>query len=99
MKYALNIDSETNAILSATYEEFAWECCVIVDHLHEGDITDYDFINGEYVLNEERKAEREAAHERAEEETANAKTTEEIYAEALNLLGVETEEEVTENAE
>lgn len=94
MKYALNIDSETNAVLSATYEEFAWEGCVIVDHLPDGDITDYDYIDGAYVLNEERKA----AREKAEEEAANAKTTEEVYAEALNILGVQTEE-VTENAE
>ena len=91
MKYALNIDSETNAVLSATYEQFAWEGCVIVDHLPDGDITDYDFINGEYVLNEERKAAREKAQK-------DAKSTEEIYAEALNLLGVETEE-VTDDAE
>ena len=94
MKYALNIDSETNAVLSATYEEFAWEGCVIIDHLPDGDITDYDYINGEYVLNEERKA----AREKAQEEAENAKTTEEVYAEALNMLGVETEE-VTNDAE
>lgn len=85
MKYALNIDSATNAVLSATYEEFAWEGCPIVDHLPDGDITDYDYINGEYVLNEERKAAREKAQE-------DVKSTEEIYAEALNMLGVETEE-------
>lgn len=90
MNYALNIDKETNAVLSATYEQFAWEGCVIVDHLREGDITDYDFIDGDYVLNEERKKAREAQ--------ANAKTTEEIYAEALNMLGVETEE-VTDDEE
>ena len=94
MAYALNIDSETNAVLSATYEQFAWEGCVLVDHLPDGDITDYDFINGEYVLNEERKA----AREKAQEEAENAKTTEEVYAEALNMLGVETEE-VTDDAE
>lgn len=88
MKYALNI-SETNAVLSATYEQYAWEGCVIVDHLPEGDITDYDFIDGEYVLNEERK--------KAREEQEDVKSTEEIYAEALNILGVQTE--VTENAE
>lgn len=83
MKYALNI-SETNAVLSATYEQFAWEGCVIVDHLPDGDITDYDFIDGDFVLNEERK--------KARKEQEDAKTTEEIYAEALKLLGVETEE-------
>lgn len=91
MKYALNIDSETNAVLSATHEQFAWEGCPIVDHLPDGDITDYDYIDGGYVLNEERKAAREAQ--------AEAKTTEEVYEEALNILGVETEEEVAENAE
>lgn len=90
MKYALNIDKDTNAVLSATYVQFAWDGCVIVDSLPDGDITDYDFIGGEYVLNEERKAEREAQ--------AEAKTTEEVYAEALNMLGVETEE-VTDDAE
>ena len=89
MKYALNIDKETNAVLSATYEQFAWEGCVIVDHLPDGDITDYDYINGEYVLNEERK--------KAREEQEDVKSTEEIYAEALNLLGVQTE--VTDDAE
>lgn len=83
MKYALNI-SETNAVLSATYEQFAWEGCVIVDHLPDGDITDYDFIDGDYVLNEQRKAAREAQED--------VKSTEEIYAEALNMLGVQTEE-------
>ena len=88
MKYALCVDSETNAVRYATYEKYAWDGCVIVDPLPDGDISDYDFIDGEYVLNEERKAERE----RAAEEAANAKTTEEVYAEALNMLGVETEE-------
>ena len=90
MKYALNI-SETTAILSATYEQYAWDGCVIVDHLPEGDITDYDFIDGEYVLNEQRKAEREAQED--------VKSTEKIYAEALNMLGVQTEEEVLNDAE
>ena len=90
MKYALNI-SETNAVLSATYEQFSWEGCPIVDHLPDGDITDYDFINGEYVLNEERKA----ALEKAQEEAENAMSMEEelaICKESLHELGVETEE-------
>lgn len=86
MKYALNI-SETNAVLSATYEQYAWEGCVIVDHLPDGDITDYDFINGEYVLNEERKAEREAQMEALENEV-----TEVDYLAALERFGVTNEE-------
>lgn len=89
MKYALNI-SEANAVLSATYEQFAWDGCVIVDHLPDGDISDYDYIDGAYVLNEERK--------KAREEQEDVKSTEEVYAEALNMLGVETEE-VTDDAE
>lgn len=60
MNYALNINKETNAILSATYEQYGWEGCPIVDHLPDGDITDYDFVNDEYVLNDSRKAERES---------------------------------------
>ena len=87
MKYALNIDSETNAVLSATYEQFAWEGCVIVDHLPEGDITDYDYIDGDYVLNEERKAEREAAEEAVESEA-----TEADYLAALERFGVTDEQ-------
>ena len=91
MKYALNIDKDTNAVLSATYEQFGWEGCVIVDHLPDGDITDYDYINGDYVLNEERKA----AREKAQEEAENAMSMEEelaICKESLHELGVETEE-------
>ena len=97
MKYALNIDSETNAVLSATYEQFAWDGCVIVDHLPDGDITDYDYIDGEYVLNEERKA----AREKAQEEAENTMSMEEelaICKESLHELGVETEE-ATDDAE
>ena len=93
MKYALCVDSETNAVRYATYEKYAWDGCVIVDHLPDGDIFDYDFIDGEYVLNEERKA----AREKAQEEAANAMSMEEelaICKESLNVLGVETEEEV-----
>ena len=85
MKYALNI-SETNAVLSATYEKFAWEGCVIVDHLPDGDITDYDYIDGAYVLNEERKAAREAAAAEAENEA-----TVEDYLAELERLGVTDE--------
>ena len=48
MRYALNI-SEDNRILSATYEEFAWEGAVIVDALPEGNVCDYLYVDGEYV--------------------------------------------------
>lgn len=48
MKYALNL-AEDGRILSATYEEFAFEGMPIVDELPEGDISDYLYTDGEYV--------------------------------------------------
>lgn len=48
MKYALNIDSD-GRILSATYPEFAPASAFVVDALPEGDITDYRYVNGEFV--------------------------------------------------
>ena len=47
-KYALNI-AEDNRILSATYEEYAVEGMPIVEALPEGNISDYLYIDGEYV--------------------------------------------------
>lgn len=48
MSYALNLSTD-NRILSATYEEFAGSDMPIVDTLPEGDISDYLYIDGEYV--------------------------------------------------
>ena len=48
MKYALNL-SEVNRILSATYEQYADENAILVDELPEGNISDYLYINEEYV--------------------------------------------------
>ena len=48
MKYALNLDTD-GRILSATYEEYAADNAVLVDVLPDGDISDYLYINGEYV--------------------------------------------------
>ena len=50
MRYALNL-SENNRILSATYEEFAWEDAVFVDSLPEGNIYEYCYVDGEFVHN------------------------------------------------
>ena len=47
--YALNIDSETNRILSATYPKYAPKDAIIVDALPEGNMTDYLYVDGEYV--------------------------------------------------
>ncbi len=47
-KYALNLD-EDGRILSATYESYAVPGMPIVDTLPDNDITDYKYINSEYV--------------------------------------------------
>ena len=60
-KYALNL-ADDKRILSATFEEYAGEGMPIVDHLPEGNITDYLYIDDKYIYNplptqEEPKAE------------------------------------------
>lgn len=58
MMYALNI-GENNRILSVTSVKYAFYTQPKIDILPDGDITDYDYIDGKVVLNEARKAERE----------------------------------------
>ena len=48
MKYALNL-AENSRILSATYPQYATTTAVIVESLPEGNISDYLYINGEFV--------------------------------------------------
>ena len=47
-KYALNL-AESGRILSATYEQFAVEGMPIVETLPEGDISEYRYVNGEFI--------------------------------------------------
>ena len=47
--YALNLDSATGRILSATFPEYAAADNVIVDDLPEGDISDYLYQDGAYI--------------------------------------------------
>ena len=47
-KYALNLDAD-GRILSATYESYAVAGMPIVNTLPDGDITDYKYINGEFI--------------------------------------------------
>lgn len=46
--YALNLDTD-NRILSVTYSQYATKGMTIVDKLPEGDVTDYKYVNGEFV--------------------------------------------------
>ena len=56
MKYALNLD-EDGRILSATYEVYAVAGMPLVEALPDSDITDYKYINNEYVYDPEPKPE------------------------------------------
>ena len=47
--YALNIDKETNRILSATSDRFGAPGQPRVESLPEGNLPDYLYVNGEYV--------------------------------------------------
>lgn len=47
--YALNLDPETNRILSATYDQYAPPSQPRVTYLPEGNINDYLYQNFEYV--------------------------------------------------
>lgn len=46
--YALNIGDD-GRILSATFSDYATEDAVIVETLPDGDISDYLYVDGEYV--------------------------------------------------
>ena len=46
--YALNLDTDYR-ILSATFDEYAPEEQLRVEELPEGDISDYKYVDGEYV--------------------------------------------------
>ena len=46
--YALNL-AEDGHVLSATYPQYAPADATIVETLPDGDISDYLYVNGEYV--------------------------------------------------
>lgn len=47
-RYALNL-ADNGRILSATYEEYAVEGMPIVNELPEGDISEYLYVDGQYI--------------------------------------------------
>ena len=49
MKYVLNLDRETNRILSVSSMRKPPDDAVMVDVLPDGDATDYLYVDGEYV--------------------------------------------------
>lgn len=67
-KYALNLN-EDGRILSATYEAYAIAGMPIVETLPDGDITDYKYINNEYVYDPLPKPEPASQEPSVEEDT------------------------------
>ena len=47
-KYAIAV-AEDNRIIYATFDKYAGDNTVIVDSIPDGDITDYLYVNGEFV--------------------------------------------------
>lgn len=48
MRYALNLASD-GRVLSATYEKYAPANAVLTNELPEGDISEYRYVDGEYI--------------------------------------------------
>lgn len=83
MKYALN-QGENGRILSVTFEKYATESMTLVDTLPDGKISDYLYVDGEFIydplpvtnyIRPEKKtheiiAELEAENAKLKEETA-----------------------------
>lgn len=67
-KYALNLDAD-GRILSATYESYAVPGMPIVDTLPDNDITDYKYINSEYVYDPLPNPEPQPTEPTVEEDT------------------------------
>lgn len=73
IKYAIHLDNEKR-IDGFTYEQYAEEqypdCSyAIVDTLPDGDVTDYKYINGEYVHDPKPKPDPPEPEPTAEEDT------------------------------
>lgn len=54
MRYALSLDKD-GRILSVTYEEFAYNGMPIVEKLPDADLSDYLYIDDEFVFNPKLK--------------------------------------------
>lgn len=48
MKYALNL-AEDGRVLSVTFEEYAPEDAVTVEELPDGDVSEYRYVDGEFI--------------------------------------------------
>lgn len=70
MSFALNINDE-GRILSATFPEFATKDAIIVETLPDGDISDYRYVDGEFVYDALPKTEEISIKSNSELEAEN----------------------------
>ncbi len=75
MLYALNLNNETNRILSATYDQYAPKEQPRMDTLPEGNIIDYLYVDGKYVYDPLPEPEPEPQSEVATNEQLQAEIT------------------------
>ena len=83
-KYAINLNNETNRINYATYEAFCNKDAILVNNLPNGNITDYLYINGEFVYDPIPEPEPEPDPiEVLQSEVAELKSQNEMLTECL----------------
>lgn len=66
MKYALNL-AEDGRVLSVTFEKYAPKGSVIVEEFPDGDISDYRYVDGEFIYDPLPKPELPEPEPTAEE--------------------------------
>lgn len=86
MKCVLNLDAETNRILSVSSMRKPPDDAVMVDVLPEGDATDYLYVNSEYIYDPLPKPEEPESQPTQEERIAVLES--ELTATKI-LLGLE----------
>lgn len=85
MKYALSLE-EDGRILSVTYEKYASEGMPIVDERPEGNVTDYLFLNDQYIYDPQTKPEKPEPGATLEDRVTDLETDSSEMKEALEMI-------------
>jgi len=83
--YALNL-AEDGRILSATYAQYAPVDSVIVNTLPEGNLTDYHYVDGEYIYDPLPVPEPENPTPTLEDRVGTLETDSTEMKEALEMI-------------
>lgn len=84
MNYALNLEDD-GRVLSATYPQYAPDEAVTVDELPEGDVSQYRYVDGEFLHDPLPEPEADPKPS-LEERVGDLETDTADLAEALDLL-------------